>query len=194
VKPGLLVLASASPRRAELLKQAGIDFRVLPSRAPEKRAPRESAAAYVKRLSREKAAEVAGRLQAKGQRSGWVLGADTVVVLGSQVLEKPKNAAHARAMLKQLSGRQHQVLTGVSLLPLGEGKAVSIVEKTKVSFRRLSDNEIADYVSGGEPMDKAGSYGIQGKAGAFVKRIEGCFFNVMGLPLSRTVELLKGRR
>jgi septum formation protein len=168
---GLLYLASASPRRAELLKQAGLDFRVLPSRVEEKHGARESAAAYVKRLSLDKASEVRGRLRAKGLRSGRVLGADTVVVLGSKVLEKPRSAAEARAMLARLSGREHQVLTGVALLPLGTGKAQSVVESTRVRFRRLSAAEIAEYVATGEPMDKAGAYGIQGAAGAFVKGI-----------------------
>ena len=189
----MLYLASASPRRAELLKQAGLDFRVLASRVEEKRRPSEAAASYVKRLARDKASEVRGRLLAKGARSGLVLGADTVVVLGSKVLEKPKNAADARAMLARLSGKEHRVMTGVALLPLGAGKAHSVVETTCVLFRKLSVKEIADYVATGEPMDKAGAYGIQGGAAAFVKGITGCYFNVVGLPLARVVELLGSR-
>jgi septum formation protein len=186
----MLYLASASPRRAELLKQAGIEFRVLASRVEEKRAQGEAAPAYVKRLSRDKAAEVRGRLRARGLRSGRVLGADTVVVLGAKVLEKPKDAAEARAMLAKLSGRRHRVLTGVALLDVATGKVQSVFEATSVQFRRLSPAEIAAYVSTGEPMDKAGAYGIQGAAAVFVRRIEGCYFNVVGLPLARVAELL----
>ena len=186
----MLILASASPRRAELLKQAGLDFRVLASRVEEKRGLRESAQAYVKRLSSDKAAEVRARLRAKGLRSGQVLGADTVVVLGTKVLEKPANAAAARAMLALLSGREHRVMTGVALLPLGAGKPQSVVETTRVRFRKLSSAEIAEYVATGEPMDKAGAYGIQGAAGAFVTGITGCYFNVVGLPLARVVGML----
>jgi septum formation protein len=162
----------------------------MPSRVEEKRRPNETAAAYVKRLSSDKAAEVRKRLQAKGLKSGWVLGADTVVVLGSRVLEKPSDPAAARAMLAQLSGRQHRVMTGVSLLPLGKGKPKAFVEKTVVVFRRLPAQTIAAYVATGEPMDKAGAYGIQGGAAAFVRRIEGCYFNVVGLPLARLAEEL----
>lgn len=189
----MLILASASPRRAELLKQAGLDFRVLASRVEEKRAPRETPAHYVQRLSLDKAAEVLMRLRAKGMRSGQVLGADTVVVLGAKVLEKPKSAADARAMLAKLSGREHKVLTGVALLPVGPGKLQSVVETTKVRFRKLSSAEIAAYVATGEPMDKAGAYGIQGAAGAFVTGVTGCYFNVVGLPLARVVQMLADR-
>jgi septum formation protein len=188
----VLYLASGSPRRAELLRQIGLDFRILPSRVEEKRRPREGATAYVKRLSTDKAAEVRARLQAKGLRSGWVLGADTVVVLGSKVLEKPANVAAARAMLASLSGRRHQVMTGVSLLPLGPGKSQAFVEKTSVVFRRLPAQSIAAYVASGEPMDKAGAYGIQGRAAVFVQRIDGCYFNVVGLPLARLAVVLSG--
>jgi septum formation protein len=172
------------------LKQVGIEFRVLPSRVEELRRKGEPAATYVKRLSQDKAAEVRERLRTRGLRSGQVLGADTVVVLGAQVLEKPKNAAEARAMLAKLSGREHRVLTGVAVLPVGAGKARSVAETTRVRFRRLSTAEIAAYVATGEPLDKAGAYGIQGAAGAFVKGITGCYFNVVGLPLARVVEML----
>ena len=190
----MFYLASASPRRAELLKQVGLDFRVLASRVEEERRPSEAAASYVKRLARDKAGEVRGRLVAKGARSGLVLGADTVVVLGSKVLEKPKDAADAGAMLARLSGKEHRVMTGVALLPLGAGKAQNVVETTRVRFRKLSAKEIADYVATGEPMDKAGAYGIQGGAAAFVKGITGCYFNVVGLPLARVVELLAEKK
>ena len=187
----MLYLASASPRRAELLKRAGLEFRVLPSRVEEKRRPGEAASAYVKRLALDKATEVRDRLCAKGARSGLVLGADTTVVLGSGILEKPKDAAEAKAMLKRLSGKEHRVMTGVALVPVAAGKPRSFVETTKVRFRRLSAKEIDGYVATGEPMDKAGAYGIQGAAGAFVTGITGCYFNVVGLPLARLAEMLK---
>jgi septum formation protein len=173
-----------------LLKQAGVAFRVLPSRVHELRRKGEPAAAYVKRLALDKAVEVRERLRARGLRTGQVLGADTTVVLGAQVLEKPRNAAEARSMLAKLSGREHRVLTGIAVLPVGAGKARSVVETTRVRFRHLSTAEIAAYVSTGEPLDKAGAYGIQGAAGAFVKGITGCYFNVVGLPLARIIELL----
>jgi septum formation protein len=187
----MLYLASASPRRAELLRQVGIEFRVLPSGIEERRGLRETAPAYVRRLSREKAAEVGQRLRSRGLRSGRVLGADTVVVLQGRVLEKPRDASQARAMLAKLSGRRHKVLTGLSLLDLGTGRARGLVESTSVEFRRLSPAEIAAYVAGGEPLDKAGAYGIQGAAAVFVRRIEGCYFNVVGLPLARVAGLLE---
>jgi septum formation protein len=190
----MLYLASASPRRAELLKQVGLEFRVLPSRVEERRRPREAAAAYVKRLARDKAADVLERLCRRGLRSGRVLGADTVVVLAGRVLEKPRDAAEARAMLARLSGHRHQVLTGVSLIDVGTRRTQSVVELTEVEFRRLAPVEIAAYVATGEPLDKAGAYGIQGAAAAFVRRIEGCYFNVVGLPLARHEEADKKRR
>jgi septum formation protein len=185
-----LYLASASPRRVELLRQIGLDPRVLPSRVPEARRRGETPQAMVLRLAKSKAAEVAGRLKEKGVREGVVLAADTTVAVGRHVLEKPQDAAHATAMLKKLSGRAHTVHTGVCLQPLDGGEAVAFVEATKVFFRKLSAAEIAAYVSTGEPLDKAGGYGIQGAAAAFVARIEGDYFTVVGLPLSRAAEAL----
>lgn len=179
-----LILASQSPRRNELLSHVTTRFIVLPSRAPE-RFGRGAPTAQARRLATEKAADVVARLRKRGESRGWVLGADTIVVKGSKLLGKPRSAAEATRMLKSLSGATHQVITGLALLPLGEGRPWVAHESTRVSFRTLSDAEIADYVATGDPMDKAGAYGIQGKAGAFVKRISGDYFNVVGLPLSK---------
>ena len=186
-----LYLASASPSRVELLRQIGLDPRVLPSRVPEARKRGETPQAMVLRLAKSKAAEVAQRLREKGVREGVVLAADTTVAVGRHVLEKPQDAAHATAMLKKLSGKAHTVHTGVCLQPLDGGKAVAFVEATKVFFRKLGAAEIAAYVSTGEPLDKAGGYGIQGAAADFVGRIEGDYFTVVGLPLARVAEALQ---
>lgn len=203
----VLYLASASPRRMELLRQAGLDPRVLPSRVPEARRRGESPQAMVKRLASEKAREVMKRLTLafEARRKGMsdarpgtsgqahrhmVLAADTTVAVGKQVLEKPRDPADAVAMLKRLSGKSHRVYTGVCIL--GLGREQSFVEATKVFFRKLGEAEIRAYVATGEPLDKAGAYGIQGKAAAFVRRIEGDYSNVVGLPLARVLELLGG--
>jgi len=171
-----LVLASASPRRRELLAIAGFAFTVRSRPVEEIRGRGESAEEYVRRLAREKA-EAAW--EAKDE---IVLGADTVVVLGDRVLEKPADAAEARAMLGWLSGQTHRVITGICLRHAG-GAAVD-AESTRVHFVVLSAGEIEDYVASGEPMDKAGAYAIQGRASKFVDRVEGCYFNVIGLPLA----------
>jgi septum formation protein len=183
-----LTLASASPRRIELLKLAGYKPLVLPSRVPESRLKGEGPSAMVKRLAHAKAYEVRARLviEARSRRSGltsrrsglsreggWVLGADTTVAKGSQVLEKPRSARDAVRMLTLLSGKMHTVYTGVALLPLHEAQAVLLVEATKVYFRKLGAAEIKAYVATGEPLDKAGAYGIQGRAGLFIESLVG---------------------
>jgi septum formation protein len=178
-----IILASQSPRRRELLATAGIPFSVRVSPVEEVRRPSETAEEYVRRLAREKAEAVA-------QPGEIVLGADTVVVLGGEVLEKPRDAAGARGMLARLSGRGHVVITGVCLLH--PGGVIVESESTSVRFAALSEREIEEYVASGEPMDKAGAYAIQGLASKFVERIEGCYFNVMGLPLARVYRMLKG--
>lgn len=177
-----LVLASQSPRRRELLTAAGIEFSVRAPRVREERALGEPAAEYVTRLAREKAAAVGGG------PDEVVLGADTVVVLGEEVLEKPRDASDAVRMLAALSGRTHSVVTGVCLL-MGD---VSIVRfsKTLVEFDELSAREILGYVESGEPMDKAGAYAIQGLASKFIVRIEGDYSNVVGLPVSLVYRML----
>ncbi len=172
-----LILASQSPRRAELLQLAGFTFRVRSRAVPEVRAEGEAPRDYAMRLAREKA-EAAWE-----GKSEIVLGADTIVILGEQVLEKPSDPEDAARMLGLLSGRAHTVITGICLRhPSG---AISDAESTQVHFAPLNSTEIAVYVASGEPMDKAGAYGIQGLASKFVERVEGCYFNVMGLPLAR---------
>jgi septum formation protein len=182
--PGVqLVLASASPRRRELLAQAGLPAVIRPAKVPEAPQPGESPAAYVSRLAREKALAVSATPQEA------VLAADTTVVAGQSILEKPADAAAARSMLLQLSARSHEVLTGVCLI--WQGRLIEHVERTLVEFAPLTPKEIAWYVSTGEPFDKAGGYGIQGFASRFVSRIEGCFFNVVGLPVHRVYQMLR---
>jgi septum formation protein len=171
-----LVLASQSPRRAELLRTAGFSFTIRARPVEEVRESGESPIDYVRRLAQEKA-------EASWERAGEiVLGADTIVLLGDQVLEKPRDADDARTMLAALSGRTHTVITGICL----RHASASIVdtESTLVRFVSLTNEEIDQYVASGEPMDKAGAYAIQGLASKFVDRIEGCYFNVMGLPLA----------
>ena len=171
-----LILASQSPRRKELLKRAGFKFTVRSRPIDETRRPSEPPVDYARRLAREKA-------HAAWERLGEVtLGADTIVVVGDTVLEKPTDSADARAMLQMLSGREHVVITGICL----RHAAGAIVDhaETTVRFVKMTDAEIADYVASGEPMDKAGAYGIQGLASKFVERIDGCYFNVVGLPIS----------
>ena len=180
----MLLLASKSPRRREILASAGIAFQVRFGREVEEvlRAG-ERPLEYVCRLAREKAEAV----QTNGDQI--VLGADTIVVAGDMVLEKPTDAADAARMLRILSGRDHEVITGICLL--NSGAEVVDAETTRVHFASLTDEEIADYVQSGEPMDKAGAYGIQGLASKFIDRIEGDYFNVVGLPVARVYRHLR---
>jgi septum formation protein len=192
----LLVLASASPRRRALLTQAGLRFEVHAAEIPEDPRPGEEPVAYVTRLAREKAEAVFRKLAAGDQESGGakknlaVLGADTTVVLDTMILGKPADAADAARMLRLLSGRSHRVITGVALAT-AQGTEVA-AEVTAVRFLTLSDEEIAAYVATGEPMDKAGAYAVQGLAARWIPRIDGCYFNVMGLPLALVCALLEG--
>jgi septum formation protein len=176
--PAPLILASASPRRADLLRAAGIRFEVVAADVDERQHPGEDAQTYVRRLATAKATHVAA---AHGGRP--VLGADTTVVVDGEVLGKPRNAAEAASMLERLSGRSHEVLTGVCLIG-AEGRADTAVASTTVEFRQLTASEIDTYVASGEPMDKAGAYAIQGGAGRFVTRIDGDHDNVVGLPVA----------
>jgi len=187
----VLILASESPRRRELLAVAGFEFTVRARPVAEIRAAAESPVAYVRRLAREKARAAQQAVQNAARESGdeIVLGADTVVVLGDRVLEKPVDAADARSMLRALSGREHVVITGICLVRADREMVDS--ESTRVHFVEWSDREIDDYVATGEPMDKAGGYAIQGLASKFVDRIEGCYFNVMGLPLAMVYRHLR---
>ncbi|RLM27537.1 septum formation inhibitor Maf [Brenneria alni] len=178
-----LYLASSSPRRRELLVLLDMPFAPLSVAVEERRLPNETAESYVRRLAHGKAS--AGVLVAPSDLP--VLGADTIVVLNGQVLEKPRDEAHAAQMLTQLSGQQHQVMTAVALADRHDMLSSLVV--TDVVFRTLSRQDIDNYIASGEPMDKAGSYGIQGKGGCFVKSIKGSYHAVVGLPLVETHEL-----
>jgi len=186
-----LILASASPRRRELLAQAGFTFDVIFAGVSEGRQPGEDPIRYVTRLAREKA-EAA--IHQHGLHAGdLVLGADTIVVVNDEVLEKPQDAADAARMLRLLSGRTHQVVTGVCLARgLDENAERQVAaEITFVRFATLSEREIEDYIATGEPMDKAGAYAIQGRAARWVPRINGCYFNVVGLPLALVTSMVE---
>jgi len=175
----ILVLASASPRRRELLAALGIRFLIDPSPAPEPdRKPGEPASAFVVRAARAKAGAVAAR-----HTTGLVLGADTIVQVKSRVLGKPTCREEARQMLRSLSGRWHEVFTGICLIDSASGRSRSGHACSRVHFRRLLGAEIDWYVSTGEYRDKAGAYAIQGFASLFIDRIEGCYFNVVGFPI-----------
>jgi septum formation protein len=187
----MLILASASPRRRELLAQAGYTVHVLPAHIPEHRHAGETPAEFATRLAREKAEAV---FRDKERDLGddpdplIVLGADTIVVLGDEVLGKPADAADATRMLRLLSGRTHEVITGVAVAT-SSGVQVA-AESTSVTMDPISEDEIREYIESGEPMDKAGAYAIQGFAGRWIPRIEGCYFNVVGLPLATVRKML----
>lgn len=186
----MLILASASPRRHELLLQAGLKFTILAANINEDRLPNEAAAAYVQRLAEEKAqaAWTLNKSLDAEEDPLVVLGADTCVVCDGNILGKPADSADARRMLELLSGRTHAVMTGLAAVT-GQ-KIVRDVEITQVTFNQLNDREITQYIVSGEPMDKAGAYAIQGYAARWIPRIEGCYFNVVGLPIARTIALL----
>jgi septum formation protein len=197
-----LVLASASPRRAELLRAAGFDFEIIVTAVDERLRPNEQPAVFVRRLAAEKSAAGLAKVRpaevgrnAGDLASGFsraddlvVLGADTAVVVDGDVLGKPRNDREATAMLARLSGRRHEVLTGVSLRT--RAAEAGFVEATTVEFSQLSDPQIAWYIASGEGRDKAGAYAIQGLAGRFIPRIEGSYSNVVGLPLAATADLV----
>ena len=178
-----LILASSSPRRAEILANAGMPFNVLSSAVDESPYPGESPVALVQRLANAKADLVTARAVGPA----IILAADTVVVLDDKILGKPNSLEDARHMLQQLSGRTHSVLTGVALVRLPDGERRQFVESTLVHFRPITDEELSSYLATEEPYDKAGAYAIQGRAGRYIPRIEGCYFNVVGLPLSRVL-------
>jgi septum formation protein len=198
-----LVLASASPRRAELLRAAGFSFETLIVGVDERVRKGEAPAEYVQRLAREKSAKGLARLRRRPVRAGRyagrtsvsrtnelvVLGADTAVVVDDEILGKPRGQADARAMLRRLSGRRHDVLTGISVR--SAAAEVGHVETTSVYFTELGDDEVEWYVASGEGSDKAGAYAIQGLASRFVPRIEGSYSNVVGLPVARVHELVR---
>jgi septum formation protein len=175
-----LVLASSSPRRKQLLEMLGINVLVQPSFIPEEHRPGEQPVEYSTRLAREKAGCVEGNL---------VLAADTIVVLQGEILEKPLSETHALDILRQLQGRTHEVITTVALKQAGSTEVAT--DTTKVTFRPADDAFLLQYIATGEPMDKAGAYGIQGYGGALIERVEGDVFGVMGLPLRLVIDLLK---
>ncbi|MDO4168269.1 MAG: Maf family protein [Lachnospiraceae bacterium] len=180
-----LILASGSPRRKEILEQVGLDFCVLPSDVEEiitKQVPSD----IVMELSKQKAEDVWEKLDDKKH---IVLGADTVVAYDGKILGKPKDVEDAKAMLRMLSGEKHSVYTGVTLV--SENGLETFFEETLVEFYEMTEEEINVYVATGEPMDKAGAYGIQGKAAAFIKGIEGDYYNVVGLPIAKTLKFLQ---
>lgn len=184
-EPPPLVLASASPRRTDLLTGWGLAHTVDPAHIPEEILPGETPQAHVERLAREKAEEVALR-----HPGSLVLAGDTVVVLDGLILGKPRDAAHAREMLARLSGASHLVVSGLALAGPTNGVVHSRWDAARVTFRTLLDSDIQGYVETGEPLDKAGAYGIQGMGGTLVTRVEGDYYTVVGLPVSGLVALL----
>lgn len=194
--PDFIYLASKSPRRQELLGQLGVRFRVLEpldadaAEALEATIPGESPTVYVKRVVRAKLDAAVASLPQRGLPAAPVLAADTTVAIGGTLLGKPVDADDAVRMLRALSGRTHRVLTAIALAR--SSRRLVVVNVSRVSFARLSPGQIDDYVASGEPFDKAGGYGIQGRAGAFARRIEGSYSGIMGLPLYETERLLRG--
>lgn len=182
-----IILASASPRRKELLSQVGIPFKVMPSGVDEKNArltgsPEEKAV----QLAYMKAADVAGKID-----RGLVLGADTTVVCDDDIFGKPADENDARRMLEKLSGREHLVITGIAVIDASNGRSQTGYEVTRVRFSPLTQREIEVYIKSGEPFGKAGAYAIQGKAALFVESLHGCYSNVVGLPLNRLYRILQ---
>lgn len=181
-----IVLASASPRRAELLRQIGLCFQVIPSGVSEEFNADLTPPEQVMALAFRKANDVAFAMS-----EGLIIGADTLVVLDGQVLGKPSGPEEAQKMLSRLSGREHSVFTGISLVNVSKGQTLTDYVETKVRFRRLKQEEINFYIASKEPLDKAGAYGIQGLGAIFVDKIDGCYSNVVGLPLSKLATLLQ---
>ncbi|MDH4163030.1 MAG: Maf family protein [Nitrospirota bacterium] len=182
----VIILASASPRRKELLKQVGIPYVVDPADVDESIRSGESPEVYAVRVALDKA-----RVAARRAVKGIVLAADTIVVVDDSILGKPADAEDAARMLTQLSGREHEVITGVALINTDLGTEQTRAESTRVKFRNLTEQEVRSYVATGEPLDKAGSYAIQGKGALLVESITGCYFNVVGLPLSAVESMLQ---
>lgn len=183
-----IVLASASPRRRELLTSAGVQFQVIPSHIDELQQPDETAKDFVLRLSQEKAAEVADRSTVSGR---WFIGSDTIVLCDEHILGKPENHDDSARMLRMLSGRNHQVVSGYAILDRHNNRWVRRSITTEVTFRILTDHEIKGYIASGEPADKAGSYAIQGLGSFMVTQINGSYSSVVGLPLAQIIDDLQ---
>ncbi|MGC1456017.1 MAG: Maf family protein [Nitrospirota bacterium] len=183
---GQIILASNSPRRKDLLRQIGLDFSVDPADVDERILPGELPEGYAVRVALDKA-----RVAAARTGTGIVIAADTIVVLDDEILGKPADAADAERMLMMLSGKVHCVMTGLAVMDAATGKSLCRMSITRVWFRSLAPSEIISYVATGEPLDKAGGYGIQERGALLVDKIDGCYFNVVGLPLSLLGELLR---
>lgn len=181
-----LILASASPRRRVLLKQIGLDFVVMPSKIEERFSKNQTPVEIVKELALKKVRDISKRVE-----NAVVIGADTLVVHRGKILGKPVSQDDAFSILSALSGDEHEVITGIAIIDTEDKKEIIDVSRTRVFFRPLDEEEINRYIKSGEPMDKAGSYAIQGRGAIFVQKIEGCFFNVVGLPLALVVSHLK---
>jgi len=184
-----MILASASPRRAQILRDAGIPFEIARANVSERRKRGENAVVMTRRLAQAKAKAVAAKL-GKKQLEAIVVGADTTVQVDGELLGKPQSSAEARKMLRKLSGKSHLVVTSVAAIRLPDHAQAIVTETTRVRFAPLSADDIDEYVATGEPLDKAGSYAVQGVGGRFIERIDGCYFNVVGLPLARLYRML----
>lgn len=186
-----LVLASGSPRRQELIRLLGLPVEVVPSNVDEDTPKNWTPRQIVEGLSRRKAFFVSEQLAGQASADSIVVGSDTIVVLDNEVMGKPRDAEDANRMLRLLSGRTHEVYTGITCVRVSDGETASAYRVTRVRMRKLSKEQISRYVSTGEPMDKAGSYGIQEIGALLVDSIEGCYFNVVGLPVSLLSEMLE---
>jgi septum formation protein len=184
-----VILASASPRRAQILSDAGLRFERVRADVSERRKPSESARNMTRRLAEAKARAVINKMRNKTVQA-IVIGADTIVEVRGELLGKPQSPHDARKMLSKLAGRTHRVVTSVAAIRLPDHAQATATESTRVRFARLTANEIEEYVRSGEPLDKAGAYGIQGIGGRFIEKIDGCYFNVVGLPLARFYRML----
>ena len=184
-----LILASASPRRAQILRDAGIPFKIARANVSERRKRGENAVAMTRRLARAKAQAIVKKLGKKSLQA-IVIGADTTVEVKGELLGKPQSFAGARKMLRKLAGRTHRVVTSVAAIRLPDHAQAIVTETTRVRFAPLSAEDIAEYVATGEPLDKAGAYAVQGIGGRFIESIDGCYFNVVGLPLARLCRVL----
>jgi septum formation protein len=186
-----LILASASPRRSQILRDAGIPFEIARANVNERRRLGESARVMTRRLAQAKAQIIAKKLGKKPLQA-IVIGADTTVEVKGELLGKPQSLAQARKMLRKLAGKTHRVLTSVAAIRLPDHAQAIATVTTRVRFAPLSAEDIAEYVATGEPLDKAGAYAVQGIGGRFIERIDGCYFNVVGLPLARLYRMLSG--
>jgi len=184
--PGKLILASSSPRRRGLLSSLDLNFKAVPAQATEVPCPHETPRDFAMRVAERKARSVGER-----HPDAWIIGADTVVTVDGTILGKPRGKAEAKQMLRQLSGKEHLVITGYALVRLAEGKMVRGAEETRVKVKTLEEDEIDWYINTGEPFDKAGGYAIQGKAAFMIEWVQGSYTNVVGLPLCQLVRLLR---